>query len=538
MKRFVKWVVLFALFLFSLSLAACGEPAGILTEDLPNYVIVRPKDSGIRLKDQSHQLKKAFADSMGLALESKDDALKSDGSETSGEFEILVGETNRPESVQFLQTLRYRDYGYAVINGKIVIAGHSEASTMSAVQKFLDEVVNRPAEKVFLKEGSAIVKGEYPTDDMQVYGLSAKNLTVVYSDTSKDGVAFAEQVTEALCESSGYRVRMCSVKETLPSDRDLLFLGDAPASAGIPSVPKDLEAEEAFYFARQHSVFIGGGRVGYEKALHLLLSDALRGDGQSLPIPANGRLDMSSEVIRTMSFNVLVSKREQKRTQAVVEMISTFLPDTVGIQEGDEKWMSDFSKHLPQYAAVGIPRGDGSTEGTYMLYLKDKFTLVDSGTYWLSDKPQIASKYEESKCYRTYTYIILRRNTDGATFVHVNVHLDHGNETARVKQGKVLLQELVKFEDYPVVITGDFNAPNTSEVWKGLQAEGYLDASTVAQVAKKDITFHNYGSANSTIDFCFANSKVNVMYYKVCTEKMNGMFASDHHPLYIDFDLK
>lgn len=60
------------------------------------------------------------------------------GTDISGEKEILVGNTSREETMQFLLTLNYNQYGFAVIGNKIVVAGWNETTTEHAVERFID----------------------------------------------------------------------------------------------------------------------------------------------------------------------------------------------------------------------------------------------------------------------------------------------------------------------------------------------------------------------------------------------------------------
>ncbi len=58
------------------------------------------------------------------------------GTDISQNYEILVGNTERPETAEFLSTLDYNGYGFAVIGNKIVIAGWNETTTELAVKNF------------------------------------------------------------------------------------------------------------------------------------------------------------------------------------------------------------------------------------------------------------------------------------------------------------------------------------------------------------------------------------------------------------------
>lgn len=62
---------------------------------------------------------------------------------TMGEFEVLVGETNRPETAEFLDGLQMWQYGYALVGEKIVIAGHDDSTTRLAVEAFREFLSER-----------------------------------------------------------------------------------------------------------------------------------------------------------------------------------------------------------------------------------------------------------------------------------------------------------------------------------------------------------------------------------------------------------
>ena len=58
------------------------------------------------------------------------------GTDISQNFEILVGNTTRPETAEFLSTLDYNGYGFAVYGNKIVVTGWNETTTELAVKNF------------------------------------------------------------------------------------------------------------------------------------------------------------------------------------------------------------------------------------------------------------------------------------------------------------------------------------------------------------------------------------------------------------------
>ena len=87
-----------------------------------------------------------------------------------------------------------------------------------------------------------------------------------------------------------------------------------------------------------------------------------------------------------------------------------------------------------------------------------------------------------------------------------------------------------------MIITGDFNCESSTTEYKTIVSSGVVSSSAVAEKKKGGATFHNYGSSSKIIDFIFVDpAKVHVLDYTVCNEKIDGDYASDHHPVCIDF---
>jgi endonuclease/exonuclease/phosphatase family metal-dependent hydrolase len=238
-----------------------------------------------------------------------------------------------------------------------------------------------------------------------------------------------------------------------------------------------------------------------------------------------------------MSFNLWVSQKTNERTARVIKMITKYMPDSFGVQEASPAWMTSLRSGLSAYAYVGGGRDGGSNgEHSAIFYLKDKYTVLDSGTKWLSATPNSVSKFEESSLNRIVTYAVLKDKTTGKIYVHINTHFDHKSSKARELQADVFLDVAKQFEDYPVVMTGDFNCTAGSAPYNKIISAGYVNSSEVAPEKHGSATFHSYGSASSTIDFCFLKpGKMAAISYRVCDEKIDGDYVSDHHPVYVDF---
>ncbi|MCR5681707.1 MAG: hypothetical protein K6G29_04575 [Clostridiales bacterium] len=83
--------------------------------------------------------------------------------------EILVGETNRPETAEFLDSLAPWQWGYALVGTKIVIAGHDIAGTQAAADAFIENILGR--EPLSFSDTDRYVYGDVHEGTGQVWGI-------------------------------------------------------------------------------------------------------------------------------------------------------------------------------------------------------------------------------------------------------------------------------------------------------------------------------------------------------------------------------
>jgi endonuclease/exonuclease/phosphatase family metal-dependent hydrolase len=241
--------------------------------------------------------------------------------------------------------------------------------------------------------------------------------------------------------------------------------------------------------------------------------------------------------IRIMSYNVYYTDVNSERADSVLDMIEKHSPDVMGLQEVTlEVWKPILMDRLgDRYAYVGHGRENGGIgEGTPIIYRKDKFTLLDSGTRWLSDTPTVWSKYEGSRQSRIFTYAILKRNSDGQVFSFINTHLDTVSESVRVRQLGSLARQIPELglNEHPMILTGDMNA----------FASAGGEIPLILGLGFKDTMHLTVQPTTSTttevIDFCFVRADCTVLSHQRDGEKSyNGASPSDHLPIVADMRL-
>lgn len=261
-----------------------------------------------------------------------------------------------------------------------------------------------------------------------------------------------------------------------------------------------------------------------------------------LPFLGIGRPELGAkappqETVRIMSFNV--RDGEFDRGEIVPQVIADYLPDSVGVQECEGTWFLTLKTYLPDYEIIGVGRLIGIPligESTAIMYRKDKYNLVDWGTFWLSETPDMPSIGWDAKYHRTCTWAILENKETGECYAHVNTHLDNIGNDARINGIELVLQKAESF-DMPVVLTGDFNLPKGSVLYNKLISGKLTDVSALAKDADSGCTAHGYKDtvAGNPIDFIFVNEQITeVASYKIIREKYNDKFLSDHYPIYSD----
>ena len=518
----------------------------ILTADIGNYFVVRTEKCDSRVVSVVSELYGAMRQKYGDGMALKTDfVLPNNDKYAVHEYEILIGATNREESIGYLDTLRCNDYGYALIGNKIVIAGGSDEATILAVEKFANDIVAKKDtdEEVFFDiSESYLYKAEYDVDSFVLNGAPINEYKIVYKNLGVHHEReLASSLRNVITNVTGYTLDVMSDKQEYEGGREIL-IGVTNRDASV-MYGKNVGDDGYYIGSNEKFVGIWGATslatMSAVNDFNKMISSYV-GSVKNVAMNVNetyGTIREGSE-LRAMSFNVWVSSRSEERDERVIQMVLNYIPDVIGFQETSASWMSVLIQRLGnEYAYVGEGRNGGSS-GEYnpIFYRKDKFELLDSGTRWLSDTPEEVSKYDESSYHRIYTYAKLKRLSDGMEFLHINTHLEHTNGTARELQAKVLVKFIAQNSGIPMILTGDFNCTSSTTEFKIITNSGVSSSSDVAEKKEAAATFHNYGSSSKVIDFIFVDpTSIYVKQYDVCDERINGNYASDHHPVCIDF---
>lgn len=253
--------------------------------------------------------------------------------------------------------------------------------------------------------------------------------------------------------------------------------------------------------------------------------------------------------MKIMSFNIrcwnVGDEPWRERIDIVCRTILESGADSIGLQEATPEWMDELKAKIGHmYDYVGIGRDDGKNEGEYspVFYLKDKYEVIDSGNFWLSETPDEVSFGWDAVCRRICSWARLKSKQSGKEYVHINTHFDHRGIEARRNSVDMIIAHAKTFTDVPAVFTADMNVVEGTENYNQFVNSGYFnDTKKLAPDTMHYCTYHDTKPeehAEDVIDYIMINDGFEAEKYVVMIEGIDGRFVSDHYPIYAELKIK
>jgi endonuclease/exonuclease/phosphatase family metal-dependent hydrolase len=262
---------------------------------------------------------------------------------------------------------------------------------------------------------------------------------------------------------------------------------------------------------------------------------------------------INAQILKIMTYNIrldITSDGENDwthRKDFFNAQIQFYAPDVFGVQEAKPNQVLDIATALPKYDYVGIGReGVGKGESSNIFYSKEKFKVIESNTFWLSETPDTISIGWDAAYNRVCTYALLKNKQSNKLIWIFNTHLDHVGEQAKTKGLELILSRIEKINNnkYPVILMGDFNSEPETERIIALKNK-MNDTRTIS----KEKPFGLYGTFNGfkyneatrpLIDYIFLSkgNDVTVNKYAVLSDAKDLKYPSDHFPVFIEINYK
>ncbi len=274
-----------------------------------------------------------------------------------------------------------------------------------------------------------------------------------------------------------------------------------------------------------------------------------------------------------LSFNVRLASAPdgpdnwEHRKEMVFDIVREVDPDIFGLQEPEQCQLEEFEAQFGEYEHVGVASEDGKSAGKFnpVFYRRERFELLRSGTFWLSEDPdEPGSTAWGAALPRICTWAALRDKLTNQTIRVYNTHLDYRTLEARERSVELIVDGLAAPSDPgPAFLLGDFNAAPTNPALIPLSASPrersepedprhptpydavertdprpMVDTFSVRypqKTSKEEAgTFHGFTGEPRTvkIDYIFAPEGLGVKRAGIIRTHRDGRYPSDHFPVY------
>ncbi len=210
----------------------------------------------------------------------------------------------------------------------------------------------------------------------------------------------------------------------------------------------------------------------------------------------------------------------------------------------------DLEKAFPKFESFGFdgPEMDARMVGYHgiaknpIMYSRERYALVTSGGFWLSETPHIPGSLSwDSARARHVNWVRLRDRKSEKQFRVLSTHLDHVSQRAREEQIKMILAEAATYApEIPQILAGDLNASAASNVYKLALDAGWTDSHFAALGPRDDgNTTHGFlgdkaakteaAHKRGPIDFILTRGPISTRSWKIIRDSRDGRYPSDHY---------
>lgn len=271
--------------------------------------------------------------------------------------------------------------------------------------------------------------------------------------------------------------------------------------------------------------------------------------------------------IKVMSFNLdQACGSDPSKQQKILSHMLAELPDLLGVQEETPAWQTFLEDSLKSegYKRVGEFRATqpshayyGYREASSIYYNADRYELIDSGTFWLSDTPDVegsvATGWHSSALFpRVCTWVLVEDRLSGEQYAYFNSHFSYEHETIRLEAARLIMSKVEEL-GVPSFFSGDLNFASNEEPEAYSAITDIMDDSrTAAPETMNGNTFHNYGyeagesygdgkCKTVPIDYIFATKgDFEALTFKILSETGNkgvsADFYSDHFAIVATYE--
>lgn len=542
----------------------------IIENGKAKFVLVKPQNASGDMLDLVLDFRSTFEKRTGIKLEilyEKEDNAVNDN------FEILIGDTLRPESKEIAKNLKYKEFFFGMINNKLVIYGGSYESTKTAINLFIRKHIDKDLSEDkktfnFKISSNYTEKVRYPLSTFQIANTEARQYRIVYSTKdSFSAQSFAKRLYSLICDRYGYKLELVAdPKDSSPYE---IVVGDTLAKNITPKKDSinieckggklylscDYSTGYAYFYDYMNKKLTNSKEITYADGdvEQTDLASLFKGGSENI---------LKKQGVRIMVNNIWCFDEADApatlRAKQLAELYEDYAPDVLGLQEFSRVIKTAITPLIKNLGYKEVPYTEKNKNiaiQTPLYYNPNTLELINSGFFRYTDNSNDNSK--------AVSWGIFKEKATGKVFGAGSTHFywtsdDLGKESRIIDAQDLskLVKELSDRYDCPIFIGGDFNCKVGSDPLNILNSNGFKDVELVAKNTELNGTHHSYpkfdmdlkvcttfyeanGDHTNAIDHMFGYNldKVTVNLYDV-VEDYFALASSDHCPVYIDITVK
>ncbi|MBE6695424.1 MAG: DUF1565 domain-containing protein [Ruminococcaceae bacterium] len=305
-----------------------------------------------------------------------------------GTLEILIGLTNRKESIQAREALKANDYFIGMINNRLVIVGGSDKATANALEYFVSYLMK--ADGIYYPTDGYTYSSDYVVDSLTVGGVDISEFVIVRGNGMSTGDRnLVNHLRETVADVCGANIEI-----TVPSSKEQTYeilIGNTGRSLTSKELAKNSYAIEQ----TETKLALYGNGDGSDTFVLKYLIDTLfaipegesydirlentSGKPYSTPSLVESNLPSSFGDMRDKyAYDVISAETTLERFFAAVDE----LPDEVTVLEPirlEDYPASDSKKQVYVSDANGNDNNSGTKESPYKTLGKALNTMKNQG---------------------------------------------------------------------------------------------------------------------------------------------------------------
>ncbi len=230
----------------------------------------------------------------------------------------------------------------------------------------------------------------------------------------------------------------------------------------------------------------------------------------------------------------------QYRQKCFPSFLEKYDVDFFGFQEANDFQIDFLNKILTEYNFIGQRNKTPSFWQNNIIFYKKTWTCIYQDHFFLSPTPMVPSRFRKSIWPRQCTIGLFKNRN--RKLLCVNTHFDF-DSSIQVESAKIIMARLINMLPVaPVILVGDFNAIPMSpcyNIFTGGDKALTSKNSYFNNVFTRPFPGTHHGFSGDRdgdhIDWILYQGKIVVKDCLTIRETVDGLYLSDHFPLYAVF---